>query len=1036
MYQPRASRSATGGRHPRRAVTAGALLLCLLARPPAAAAQAPAEPFVPPIAGTWEPVRSLGQPPRWKPFVGVGFGMEGIGDETQVGPSGSIGIYRDFLNPVLGLLGGSAQIYVGQRGELFDAGARTYLSSPAFFLHGGADWNARLNRVDFVLSATVPTTRGGWFRRGGELRVDWVPRRQQSVTIGASLPVAQPLAGRTRPRRVNVSLPRPPAASLLPAPAPGSPIHEAVAEFEYSMQWITTLHNIFWLTEPRALRQREPFDQIRQVLGGLAEQLEMRSALVPGRNTYEREIEHYHGTLERAFTHALGKGTPEAARRGGQLAELARHIALVEVILPYNRTIGQYKKPDVLDGLVARARARFVALPQLEPSAGVADALPALQVFDRWMHAFEQLRQHMAALMNDSRMHWLPLALVLRQEEHDSQDTIDRLVELALGRGFSSGNATLYINAPQFQSELQRTVHEAEDYHVLWIHDYRGRNELGEPDRTGYAQTVEYMRALLNRVRAYDEAGRLPVFILMVDQHSYEINHGRLWFDLLERPLDHRLRLPADAAPMQAALAALQDSLRLAVTGSRRMRAEIAAFGPQWPAQVVKVHVNVTNPSDFSFRSSHLLGLRVGADNLMRDHRKIVIRDVTEADPSRGEVILAGVGIGEKYTSSTWEDRGVVLQGPAALEAKSAARQVLEQNGLRGDDLPHPLRPLPFALDYAQRVSRLEADGATARVLQAHNVTGWGEKDATFIQMLLYDLAPSGTVIYVPDSLWTNYEWLAQLVSAALRGCTVLVVAPARDHAPSTGFPQMSVMQELITRLVLVKEQLGSFIAEAGGDLHVGLYTRSAAMDDLPSRLAAVDAAFHDNEFLPRLFPLSDRSRAVMRSLQVQPVAPPLPDDVRGRPPLMHRKTQLIADRVLLARIAEDPAMPDLLVALLNAEHEGFALSPETGPLPRQQRLQPALRLKQLHAQLPDHVRAQALSYLMVGSLNKDVRSMALDGEALAVVADAWALQAWLDFVLLSGAVTWLDSREDADALLPPYPRLQRWIGRLLLRVL
>jgi hypothetical protein len=993
--------------------------------------------FVPPIAGTWDPVESMGQPPRWKPFIGFGFGMDRLTGEPQVGATGSLGFYRDIVNPVFGLLGGTAQAYFGQRGERLDGGVRLYASAPALFLHAGVDWNARLERSDFVLSVSAPPLRGGWFRRGGELRVDWVPGREQSLVIGTTVPLGQRFSGRTRPRSVDVELPRPPAARRLPPPPPTAPAHTAVLELRHSIEWIGNLHNIFWMTEPRALRQSGTVERMRQVLGDLRLSLAARDSLLPGRNTYEREIEYYHATLDRAFGLALGAAPAQAEAHGTQLADRARHIALVEVVLPYNRTIGQYKQPDVLDGLIARARARFVATLELENGSDEHDSRAALQVFDAWLTGFEQLRQWLARLTNDSRMQWLPLGLVMRANEHQTREQIDRIIELALGREILGGNATLYINAPQFQPELERSIHEAQVYHVLWIHDFRGRNEMGEPDRAGFEQmTNGYMRALLNRVREYDDTGRLPVFILMLDQHSYEIYDSRIWLDVLERPLTHRAVLPPQFTEMQQTFDALQDSLRQAVRESRRLSAEVVAFGEEWVERVIKVHVNVTNPSDFSFRSRRLLGLPIGGDNLMRDHRKIVIRDVTESDPALGEVILTGVGVGEKYRSATWEDRGVIIHGPAALGAKTAAREVLQRNGLGGDALPQPLRPQPFALDYAQRITDLEATGMTARVTQAHNRTGWGAKDATYVQMLLYDLAPAGTVIYVPDSLWTNYEWLAQLVSAALRGCLVFVVAPAAEHAPSAGFPQMSVMHDLMTRLVIVQEQLGSVIREAHGELHVGFYTRRAAMDDLPARLREAEENLARHEFLRRIFPFAAGARNVMQRFAAGESLPDLPDDARGRPPQMHRKTQLIASAPLLAALARSDDLPAVLDGLLQAETEYLVRTPESGPLPQQERFQPSLRLLDLYRSLPRDMQETEPLYFMVGSLNKDVRSMALDGEAIALVTGGWALQPYVDFFLLSGAVTWVDSVEAVHELLPPYRRWQRVIGRMLHRVL
>jgi hypothetical protein len=47
-------------------------------------------------------------------------------------------------------------------------------------------------------------------------------------------------------------------------------------------------------------------------------------------------------------------------------------------------------------------------------------------------------------------------------------------------------------------------------------------------------------------------------------------------------------------------------------------------------------------------------------------------------------------------------------------------------------------------------------------------------------------------------------------------------------------------------------------------------------------------------------------------------------------------------------------------------------------------------------------------------------------------VAGAHAAQAFMDFVLLTGGITWVQSVEQAGALLPPKSRLQRWVGRVL----
>lgn len=300
------------------------LLTVLLALPlGSAAAQDPDRTFRPPIGGTWEPVQSLGQPPRWKPYVGLGFGIDRSQEEHQSGPTGTVGMYRDLTSPVYGLLGASAELYGGQRGEELDGGVRGYFDSRLFFLSAGIDWNARLNRRDFVLSFTFPTTRGGWLGRGGELRVDWLPGRNHSLIGSASFPIAQPLAGKTRPKQVSVPLPRPPKVTPAPRPAARTPLGGALAELDRSALWVTRLHNLFWLASDQGRLYDKSPDRARAALAAFRTELRRRDSLVPERNTYAREVEFYHRLLERSFGMAAGASGEAAIARGRPIADVA-----------------------------------------------------------------------------------------------------------------------------------------------------------------------------------------------------------------------------------------------------------------------------------------------------------------------------------------------------------------------------------------------------------------------------------------------------------------------------------------------------------------------------------------------------------------------------------------------------------------------------------------------------------------------------------------------------------------------------------------
>ena len=81
---------------------------------------------------------------------------------------------------------------------------------------------------------------------------------------------------------------------------------------------------------------------------------------------------------------------------------------------------------------------------------------------------------------------------------------------------------------------------------------------------------------------------------------------------------------------------------------------------------------------------------------------------------------------------------------------------------------------------------------------------------------------------------------------------------------------------------------------------------------------------------------------------------------------------------------------------------------------------------------LPPRLRDEAPLYFTVGSLNKDWRGAALDGEALAIVSGPWALIGWIDFLYISARTVWLDDVARMEELMPPYSDFQRWLGRRL----
>ncbi|HSP91847.1 MAG TPA: hypothetical protein VLN08_13115 [Vicinamibacterales bacterium] len=1003
----------------------------------AAGAQTPLAPD--PLA----PVHSTGNPPIWKPFVGV---HGSIDNDGQLDAGGAyLGVFKDLLPSIVGI-GVAGELYTGADRDRagIQGGARFFFEFRPIGFKYGWDYDFRSGQTEKMYSLSLPIRRGGIFGRGTQLRIDWIPDRNHTWNVGLLIPL-EPNSGRTRPRQTDVDVPRAPKPA--PSPAPDPAVAEALRQVRAAARGITILTTAFWPDDKSNRlasleRSRERMREFNTLISQPAPQR-------PNGTEMSGEVRIFHEQLARAFGLAAGASGADAADRGRRLSAAARQTVLDEVIYPYNRLFGQYKDPQNLWGFAARARVRFTA--ELPPfNLDHAGRAAVLDVFGAYVAVIEETRAWWGKyLEQDSRLSWLPLPLALTPEQHDTQAEIDAILSKAQGAPLVGGNTVVYANGQQFQIELKRTIYAAEDYHVLWLHDYDGKDLGGNPDAVGHYITVEgYLRALTARVREFDRTGRLPVYMIFVDLHYWEGNKGRIYTDLLQDPLGKTPSLPkqgvAENRAMQESLARAQQELRDAVAGSPRLQEEARRRGQQWLRDYVAVHVSVMNPADFSFRSNDLVGyMPFAPDSLMRDHRKIAFCDLTEADPAKGEAYFAGVGVGEQYMTPTWEDRAVRLTGPAALPLKEAARQYLTINGFREDQIPPALRPVAKAADYDARVRVLESQGWTATAAQVHNERGFAQKNASIASAVLYTLAPSGSLIMVPDSIWTHELWAGFLVGAALRGCRVYVIAPSAANAPAAGFPMMARTREIFSRFVEIGKILGDTIAARGGSIHAGLYTRRAGVNDVRAKLAEMHETFERYPFLKTDFPFPPEfyegfSTGIARldAMGYQPDSK-LPEDAVARAPKLHRKTQLLVTKETLDGIVRDRRVQDSIAAQIRfAVTRGVVFDTEGVA-------KPGASLQDLYgayldafASLPEGTRDRSVAYMTVGSLNKDARGMMTDGEVLQVTAGTWALAAVPALWMLSGSTTWLESQEELDRLLPPYKGWQRLMARWIRKVI
>ncbi len=994
------------------------------------AAEGVAQTLPPEKGGT---ILSIGQPPRFKWNGGVGLGAYLNDDRQDFLGIVELGVSKDLLSPVAAALAAGFEGYGGVRGDRLDAGLRAFLAIPIFLVGGGADYNARDGDFTGFFSLNVPVARGGVWGTGANLRINWYPWKGHTFTVGFTWPLRQRWAASSRPRdtRVRVAGHRPdPVYYDIDEPA----IDAAVADFRGSALWIARLTVPYFDQDGR---DRE--DAMRAFMERV-EELEARLAV----RTFTEEVYHYHAALARAFSIAAGTTAPPPAAPtllGEMIADTAKAILLEEVIFPYNRLLGMRRANDTALELGRSAQGRFarwlVASSTLP--AERHDAL--LYVFQELTLTVEEVRRVQLKEWRDRRLIWIPLQLALRPDQHDSQAELDAILEGALDRKFTEGNRVWYLENVKFQWELWRMIREAEDYHVLWIHDYRGYHESGVPDSIAFFQTVEaYLAAMTQRARGYDETGKFPVYMLMLDQHYYEINKAKLWLDVLENPLEAELDLPGGYEWMERAVADAQAELRAAVAGSELLQAEARQYGDEWLSNRIKLHVNITHPADLTFWSSQGLKAIIGGfpDNIMRDHRKLAFYDVSEDDPHKGMAIYTGVGVGEHYTGPGWEDRSILAQGPALLNLKYAARELLLNNGFQVDELPPPLRIRPKAPGYESAVRAAAADPFSSRAMELHNEVGYHEKPINVLKATIYSLMPPGSVMKIPDSLWNSPFLAGLLVGSCLRGARVYVIGPALENAPSSGTPQMSRAQELFTRLVILRQRLGPEIATAGGELRVGLYNLSVDARDTRGRVQAWLDGVRAEDFVRELFGFDPEVYdAIQALIDTLPPVPIVADTVLR--PKLHQKVNYFASAETWSKYLTRPEIKDLLVPLMAHEAEYYR-DPDSYSDPRvfPAHIDSIARsiYEKVEAERTPEEREREIRYLTVGSANQDYRSMLMDGEVAFVVAGSGALKGLLDMLFLTGTAVWVDDLEALDRLLPPYNEFERRLGRALKQAL
>jgi len=1004
------------------------------------ASPASAQYTVPPDEGG--EIKSMGQPPIWKPNMAVEMGGYYKGDANDFVGLFNAGILKDLINPVAGALAAQAEGYIGTRGNSLTGGFKGLLMVPFFSFGTGLDYNFDLDRLDFMFRIQAPIARGGLMGMGGSVQINWLPWRGQ-LTVGAQVPLLQPWVGQTRPRNTQEALPKEDPAEA--APVDDASLNAVLANVRESAHWVNRLTTPF--TNQGGGNREKTLANFTAGMEEIRTFLTTPTQYFPEGPTSEGVVRFYHAELDRAFSIAVSGealAVGESNPLGRSLAERYRDAILREIIYPYNRLLGVKKKNDYIPQASVRAQRAFEAWLREEAGlpAGRVDAV--VYAAHTLLEIIEETRAYSRQAWGDPRLVWIPLQFALLPEQHDTQDELNAIIDELVGPNFAPGNQVWYVLNAQFQWELLKTVERAEEYHVLWIHDIAGRNALGDPDGIAYIQVLDgYLKTLTRRVREYDETGILPTYIIIQDQLYYESKNSRFWLSLLQDPLNHRIKFPKEFAFMQEAIQAQQAELREAVAGSERLQEEARQYGQGWLKNRVSVHVNITLPADQAFWSNSVFPFLAWPDNLMRDHRKLAFYDITEEDPYRGMAIFGGMGLAEHYVGPHWEDRAILIQGPGALEIKNKARDLFLSQGFKDDEIPYPLQPRPKAADYDLKVlAAIEAERTAANLVQLHNETGYMMKPLSVARTAIFSLMPAGSVNITPDSLWNSPYWFSLLLGQCLRGGRAFIINPSEKNAPGHAFMTLSVAHELFRRIVVAQDVLGEQIDRAGGVLRGGLYNVDVGVADLPGRVRVVLDGINANPWLRELLnfdpgvytALEDAANDTTRIEYVF-------DDETGRTVEVHLKVNFHASAPAWELLLSQPAFADLTRAYLEQRKLDVQARAEYRDVRelRHEINSMGVGLEVLREAREEASREQiegAMAFLLVGSSNMDYRSMLMDGEVGVLVAGRASLTALYDMIFFLGAATWIEDQETLDELLPPVTGVKWRLGETIKKAL
>ncbi|NOR13302.1 MAG: hypothetical protein GQ545_08620 [Candidatus Aminicenantes bacterium] len=894
--------------------------------------------------------------------------------------------------------------------------------------------------------------RGGTLGiRGAEFRAEWSPG---VFSVGLTLNLNE-RPGQHRPRKAHVDLPK----GQIPS----------IQDIDPDLLDPHALYNL-----KHSILRIDKFVTPAITKDSLAE---IKEQIRDYGRTLQSEDRRFHENLEKAFATALSHSIPDPKVREEEALKIAlktENIIFREVIIPFNRLLGQRKKPMSIKGLGSRAYHSFSKYLDTRSDPGTNDPMANAALKE----IFRQLIQHIDMATQNSRYRWkdnrlaeflvkeldfkdadtaifnwgvlcwIPLNYGLRLHQYDTQEELNEVIGEILGDPFTGCNKVAYLINEQWHHELLKMIQDTKYYHVLIVHDYSGVNKDRIPDEMTWDITLSgYCESILKGIDDCLSGKRaaLPHFSIFLDQHYYEFNNSRKVLTFLEHlynlePVEFKWVKPRGKGKniernqrnknIGRKIRAIQDRLKIAL---ERLKEEKSWTEDDIKNQV-KVHINITNKQDETFAAYFI------REDFIRDHRKIAFRDVFEDAPcwgstktERGVAIFTGQGVGENYLGADWEDRSIKVEGVDLVKLKNAVRELfLSQNPrYKEKDVPYYLRPRPYPDNYDTIQRELTERGFSCSIVTTMNRTGYATKKASVLKAALYNLIPKGGTIIAPDSLWNNDFWLGMFVGAALRGVDTYLIGPSAENAPSDSYVALGSLHDSLLRGMYISQEFKEELKKSGGSMNIGLYKSSADATNIQERLELALKGFETNDNINALLSVHPDVVELLKSIKAE-LDESYPDkhapllvkkNVSG--PQLHLKAQFFASKSAMEILSLKEWVPVLKRYFEERIRQttGHALETEgiTPDILREREDADSPNLIEAFEQtLSPKERDAATFFFTLGSHNQDRRSMFLDGEVLVGVAGYDSLIAMMDMVFLLHASVWPKDFAEFSKYLPP----------------